>query len=62
MSDHQNWEAQPSFQTYSIDQKYLNSIFEKRLEKLGQDMARLSFDDLIWMFHTEPPELHCEEK
>ena len=58
MSDHQNWEAQPSFQTYSIDQKYQNSIFEKWLQKLGQNMATRFFDDLIWMFHTEPPELH----
>ena len=58
MSDHQNWEAQPSFQTYSIDQKYQKSILEKRLQKLGQNMATLFFDDLIWMSHTEPPELN----
>ena len=61
MSDHQNWEAQGSIVS-DVLQKYLNSIFEKQLQKLGQDMARLSFDDLIWMFHTESPELHCEEK
>ena len=58
MSDHQNWEAQPSFQTYSIDQKYQKSILEKRLQKLGQNMVTLFFDDLIWMSHTEPPELN----
>ena len=37
MSDHQNWEAQPSFQTYSIDQKYQKKYFRKTASKIGAE-------------------------